>query len=240
MLRRFLPLLSILCLLMFAFACKEASMAVPTDLSVAAQTMKVEQTRIIGWDSPFDFGPYQVSQVQRGWTESTAWGFMIYESYKAEQSYQYAVTKKGKKPWQCNCATNVNQQVLEGMVGGGKLTWELGAGQTLACSLKSPTGDLWRMALAASGRSGEPMQGLLVGPKLTITVQGTDKLEGSSIPLSEPTGYVFSVHTSTSGPVAAVQVINNGVLWLPHSPDADALAAASAALLLHQNVDRKN
>ena len=52
---------------------------------------------------------------------------------------------------------------------------------------------------------------------------------------------MFSVHSSgTYGPIGAVQVINNGILWLPVSPDQDALAAASAGLLLYQNVDRKN
>ena len=240
MLRRVALFALLACLALLAFACREAQMAIPPDLNLASPPMKVEQTRVIGWDSPFDFGPFHVSAVHRGWTEATAWGFMVYESYKAEQSYEFRIAKQGGKPWQCNCATNVNQQVLEGMVAGGKLTWELGAGQSLACSLKGPGGQLWKLALAASGHSRAAMRGYLIGPKLTIQVQGTDKLEGSTIPLSEPTGYVFSVHTTTSGTIAAVQVINNGVLWLPNSPEQEPLAAASAALLLYQNVDRKN
>jgi len=241
MLRRLAPFVLLACLALMLFACKEARMAVPTELTVATQAMKVEQTRIIGWDSPFDFGPYKVSDVHRGWTSATAWGFIVYESYRAEQSYEYKIANKGGKPWQCNCANNVNQQVLEGMVGGGTLTWELGAGQSLACSLKAPDGKLWKLALAGGGHSRAIMRGVLVGPKLSIQVKGTDQLEGSGIPLSETTGYVFSVQgNDASGPIGAVQVINNGILWLPVSPDQDAMAAASAALLLYQNIDRKN
>ncbi|MBU4603850.1 MAG: hypothetical protein KKH66_02990, partial [Proteobacteria bacterium] len=81
--------------------------------------------------------------------------------------------------------------------------------------------------------------GVLEGPKLTIQVQGTDKLEGTTIPLSEPTGYVFSVAGQLSGTVGAVQVINDGLLWLPDSPQQEAMAAASAALLLYQDISRK-
>ena len=240
MLRRLLLLSLLLVFAVFSFACREARMAVPADLTAASQAMPVKQTRVIGWDSPFDFGPFHVSHVKRGWTNSTAWGIIIYESYKASQAYEFAMARQGGNPWQCNCATNVNQQVLEGLIGGGKLTWELGAGQSLGCTLKAPDGKLWKLALAASGRSRAAMQGVLVGPKLTINVKGTYQLEGTPIPLSDPTGYLFSLVGAARGPVGAVQVINNGVVWLPHAPEQDALAAASAALLLYQNVDRKN
>ena len=84
------------------------------------------------------------------------------------------------------------------------------------------------------------MQGVVEGPKLTMKVRGTDNLEGSTIPLSEPTGYIFSITGPVSGTVGAVQVINNGLLWLPDSPQQGAMAAASAALLLYQDISRKN
>ncbi|MCB2226475.1 MAG: hypothetical protein KQH53_07325 [Desulfarculaceae bacterium] len=241
MLRRVLFLLPMLCLLLASLACQQARMAVPSELAVAAQTIKVKQTMVSGWDAPFDFGPYHVSRVQRGWTESTAWGFLGYEDYKAKQSYQFAIKSENGKPWQCNCATKVSQQVLESMVSGEKLTWELGAGENLACTLLGPKGEMWRMALAASGRARAVMRGLLKGPQLNISVEGTDKLEGTSLPMHGASGYVFWLKTATSsGLLGAVQVINNGLLWLPQSPERDVLAAASAALLLHQNVDRKN
>ena len=230
-------LLLIVLLALSGVACREAQMAAPADLAPSIPAWKVQQTRIIGWDSPFTFGPYMVKDVKRGWTESTAWGFMVYESYRADQSFEYIVENKAVGAvWRCNCATNVNQQVLEGMVGPGKLTWELGAGQSLACSLRAPSGKIWRMALAASGASNMPMQGALETSGFSVLIKGTDKLEGSPIPLSEPTGYVFS---SIQGTVGAVQVINNGVLWLPNSAQQPALAAAAAGLLLYQDISRK-
>ena len=240
MTRRCLVFCLILLLAVSAMACSEAQMATPVELSTATQPWKVEQTRITGWDAPFTFGPYTVGDIKRGWTKSTAWGFIAYESYQADQSYEYSLRLgQGKKSWHCNCASKVNQQVLESMVGAGKLTWEMGAGQSLACSLRSPKGILWRLALAAGGTSNAPMRGVLQGPKLTMQVRGTDKLEGTKIPLSEPTGYVFSITGPVTGTAGAVQVINNGLLWLPDSPQQGAMAAASAALLLYQDISRK-
>lgn len=235
--------LILLLILLFAAgssACREARMAAPVELLTAIPAWSVQETRVTGWDAPFAFGPYTVKDIRRGWSERTAWGFMSYESYRADQSYEYLLDHKPTgRAWRCNCAANVNQQVLEAMVGGGKLTWEVAAGQSLACTLRSPQGKVWRLALAASGASNAPMQGLLEGPGLSVRVLGTDKLEGTSVPLSEPTGYVFSIAGVVSGPVGAVQVINNGVLWLPDSPQQPVLAAAAAALLLYQDLSRK-
>ncbi len=237
--RRWLICLVILSLALAAAACREARMAAPEEVVGIISAWKVEQTRFTGWDGPFSFGPYRVDHIRRGWSERTAWGFMSYESYRADQSYEFQVHGPGGQAWHCNCASQVNQQVLECMLGGGKLTWELGAGQSLACSLKGPGGQLWRLGLAAAGASKSPMQGLLEGKELAVRVQGTDKLEGTGIPLGEPTGYIFSLAGSKTGPMGAVQVINNGILWLPTSPQQPALAATSAALLLYQDLSRK-
>lgn len=240
MLRRCVTLLTIMLVAFAGTACREARMAAPLELVAGIPAWNVEQTMAVGWDAPFTFGPYTVKQIRRGWTKSNAWGFMGYESYQAGQSYEYLLdTGVAGKSWHCNCAVNVSQKVLEGMVGDGKLTWEVGAGQRLACSLRPPRDKPWRLALAASGASNAPMQGVLEGPGLTVRVRGTDKLEGTTIPLSEPVGYVFAVIGAMDGTVGAVQVINNGVLWLPDSPQQPALAAAAAALLLHQDISRK-
>ncbi|MCF8040622.1 MAG: hypothetical protein K9K65_08980 [Desulfarculaceae bacterium] len=240
MVRRCLACYLILLLAASGMACSEAQMAAPVELSTAVQPWKVEQTRATGWDAPFSFGPYTVRDIKRGWTKSTAWGFIAYESYRADQSYEYMLTTgQGNKAWHCNCAANVNQQVLESMVGGGKLSWEVSARRSLACSLRSPKGILWRLALASGGASNAPMKGVLEGPTLTMQIRGTNKLAGTTIPLSEPTGYVFSINGPVSGTAGAVQVINNGILWLPDSPQQGAMAAVSAAMLLYQDVSRK-
>ena len=218
----------------FITACREARMAAPQQVTSQAQEWAIKETRIIGWDSPFNFGPYHVANVQRGWQETTAWGFLGYENYKSKQQFQYTVQRAGGQPWVCNCATGVGQQVLQGMIGGGTLTWELTAATNFACSLKN--GDkIWRMVVASQGSSKLAMQGVLQGPGKDIQVKGTHELEGSSLGLSDPTGYTFY---SPQGPIAAVQVINNGIVWMLPGPDQDALAAASAGLLLYKDVSR--
>ncbi len=39
----------------------------------------------------FSFGPYEVSDVHRGWTHRVAWGIAMYERSRARQSCEFAL-----------------------------------------------------------------------------------------------------------------------------------------------------
>jgi hypothetical protein len=69
-----------------------------------------------------------------------------------------------------------------------------------------------------------------------ITVQGTNRLAGTFLPLGETSGYSFAAAGKT---LAAVEVINNGAVWL--APDLDPalrgpVTAAIASLLLFEEL----
>ncbi|BEQ15031.1 hypothetical protein [Desulfoferula mesophila] len=217
-----------------------ARMAAPTELASVMPAWQVEQSLGAGWQDPFSFGPYTAQGFRQGWSDGKAWAFLGRDTDQAWQPFEYQVaTSKGGEAWHCNCAARVSPEVLGAMAGPAKPDWPAKPSGSLACSLRSPQGILWRLALASGQETGSPMRGVLQGPKLTIAVRGTNRLEGEDSPSGQTTGYVFRVDGPLMGPVGAVQVIDPGLLWLPDSPDQGAMAAASAALLLQHHQNRK-
>ena len=70
----------------------------------------------------------------------------------------------------------------------------------------------------------------------SVAVKGTDRLAGTPLPLGETAGYIFE---QAGKPIAAVEVINNGAVWL--SPDLDPalrgpVTAAISSLLLFEEL----
>ncbi len=80
------------------------------------------------------------------------------------------------------------------------------------------------------------MQGTLSQGNQVLAVRGTNRLAGTPFPLGDTSGYVFEAGGRT---IAAVEVINNGAVWL--SPGLDPalcgpVTAAISALLLFEEL----
>lgn len=235
----FLP--AVLGIMLFLFACRPASMARPPEIK-QMRAMPVKGRTVLGMEQPFGFGPFKVQDIQRSWTSATAWGFLGYESFSASQTYQFTVGDVVGPAMTVNCAVGVGREVLKGMLGQdgqyGSFSWELATRHSLACTMQSGGKDRpWRLALQRNNNS-KVMSGLLTNGRRTFDIQGTDRLEGSSIPLSEASGYYFS---EGGNPLGAVEVINQGSVWLSPGQEnqvRSALAGAAAAILLRMNLSR--
>jgi hypothetical protein len=119
---------------------------------------------------------------------------------------------------------------------GGDLEIEVIGEQTLLGLLKERGSDAsWKLALGQStGRRS--LGGVLAKGDLRITVQGHHRLSQTPLPISEPAGYILSLGGEA---VAAVEVINRGAVWIHPAVKPEirgVLAAAAAALLLHQDL----
>jgi hypothetical protein len=190
--RRWLILGLLLLLAATLSACGgSARMAAPKELTSVMPAWQVEQRLGAGWQDPFSFGPYTVQGFRQGWSDGTAWAFLGHDAAQAGRSFEFQVATSGDaKAWRCNCAAMVSRKVLEDMAGPAQPDWPPDSPESLACSLRSPEGILWRLALASGGKSGSPLRRVLQGPKLSIAVQGVDKLEGEEAPSKQTTGYV--------------------------------------------------
>lgn len=221
--------------LSLSIGCTTARMAVKQDLAGSAEEMAVEGKRIIGLNNFFQFGPYSVSDIHRGWKTTTKLGALGFGSSSSKQKSEFSLSK-GSQRWLAQCATGVKWKELEMgdfLSSGGTLTSELESDTIYICQFDGP-GD-WKLAMN-QGTGDMVMNGVLTDGMTTINVDGTRALAGSSWPLMEPTGYHFVASGRTVG---AVEIINQGAVWISESlpdPQQNAIANAAAALLLYKGL----
>ena len=236
--------LALLAALLDLAGCQAARMEVPPEVRAQAAEMPVRGRQVLGLDSDITFGPYAARGIQRGWTETTTrgawWGNLDYSQVSASQRYEFSMLAPGTPPLRCRCASGVDQQMLDVYLGrGGELSIQMAGRDNLVCAAEEGPGQpVWRLALGR-GASQAVYHGTVTGGGGIHQVRGSQRLAGTPMPLTEASGYEF---LAMGRPVGAVEVLNEGAVWLPGglSPAARRdLAAAAAALLLHQQIGRR-
>lgn len=215
--------------------CRTAAMRTPAGFT-PENGMPVEDRSAFRFNESFHFGPYEVTEVHRGWTPTQAWRLLGFGSTHARQKYEFKV-KTADAVWQARCAVDVNRKELEQGLWGGTFTMDLEAMTLFACSFfrQGQEQHAWKMALSR-GTGDMVLNGALINGGTPVRIEGTRQLEGSPMALTEATGYEFLRSGQTLG---AVQVINNGIVWLAPSLDdhtREALAVTATALLLYDDI----
>lgn len=221
-------------ILVGAWGCHSARMAVPGDLKDSGQMMTCKGRG--GFDETFDLGSYRVHEVKRGWTKRTAWGFLIWEKSSASQKYEFSLTGSDDAVWNGQAITNLNQKDLKSEAWGGELQIGLSSEQNLVVRFgKQDVKAGWTMVLMKN--KDNVLEGLLGNGSIVYSIDGTKKLAGSPMPLGDASGYII---TRNGRNVCAVEVINEGAVWFAPSltsDERDLLAAAATGLLLFKDLE---
>jgi hypothetical protein len=218
-------------------ACQMARMALPTNLSGNVPEMVCRGRQGFKFNEAFDFLPFQVRDVHRSWTTIREGGAEWLGAAKAKQRYEFTVGELGGPAWEGRCAVGAEVMELElRKVFGGKLEIDLRSDQTLFGTLRERIDrEPWLLALGQA--YGErALHGVLERGDLKIAISAQHRLAQSSMPVMEAAGYLLSLRGET---VAAVEIINRGAVWIHPGVAPEirgALAAAAAALLLHQDL----
>lgn len=220
-----------------AGGCAAAAMSVPADLA-SAPRMEVRGRQ--GWmpGSRVGFGEYATSRVRRRErTPHVNVGFFT-DRAQFDASYVFRLSHAEAPVAEAACGTWADVASTRIPLGDLRMTETRDA--TLACDiLLEPGGvdaDRWLLELRA--RRGTQLSGTLENGADAYHVQATTALAGGAgAPCCSTTGYV--VRDADGRTVAAVEVINDGAVWLHPSlrgPEREVLATASAALLLLSGV----
>lgn len=222
--------------------CKVAHMALPQGLQGGSSEMTVEGRSLLIFKKEFHFGPYDVTDVHRGWTRGK--GFWIsgdgatFSDSEAKQKYEFSVSESGQATWDVRCDTEADWNKIKskkGLLGGG-FAVEFASSRQLVCALKQEgSEELTKLVMKQSANDME-IQGVMTDGATQVEISVTHKLDTTPLKVSDPTGYIFRID---GRPVGAVEVINKGTVWLDNSVAPEmrsALAATSAALLLYQNI----
>jgi hypothetical protein len=166
------------------------------------------------------FGPYATSEVNRSSTRGTEVSDVL-RSAGAEyrQRYAFSLARAGTKVADVACtAEGSGASTLD-------VTWRMK--RVLECDVTSPDGALRTLHLESS--RDRPLSGRVTGSE-GFAVAGSDRAGGGRV--SGTAGYTITRGDRT--PVAAVDVLNDGAVYMAGAED-DVVAAVAAALLLYQD-----
>lgn len=215
-------------------AFKEAAMRLPDDLG-EAERLAVSGRQ--GWKltERLKFGSVTVHDVTRSLTKGSDLKFgadklAFYEGSKRRQTFGFLVSDNGILTWRGAAATNLHRRAVERGIEI-ELRNKSGFSATLTSATHPET--VWTLELTES--SERPLKGTLKRGDRVIDVEGTNRLAGTRLPLGETTGYTFRDGGTTQ---AAVQVINDGAVWVADNLAEDqrgpVLTAISALLLFEE------
>ena len=180
--------------------CQVAHMALPQDLQSETSELTVEGLALLIFNDSFQFGPYHVTDVHRGWTIGR--GFSIshstskYSSSEAEQEYEFSINEPDRPTWAVQCATTADWSQLEteGFLGG-RFGVEFSSNQQLVCALKQEGSEkLSKLVMAQSASANETaLQGIMTDGATQIYISATHKLDTTPLQVSAPTGYILHI-----------------------------------------------
>ena len=208
-------------------SCSTAKMAMDPGLAVDADKYLITERPSAFSGSDLVFGPYRATRINRSFASSTSMSILGFTSKDIEQDYSYHF--KGQATWKGEC-----------IVEGGNLGYKVVSGGYFAdihCSFvptdngSSSTAG-WNFSISGE-TSGTAHGEFKIGSK-SIEVAAINKVEGSSLRLSQHTGYYFYLDRSI---IAGVDTIgDDGPVWLDRKLTADqkdAIGLVVVALLLN-------
>lgn len=212
-------------LLLVLPACQTARIPVPDELADGDRwTVHGRQ----GWKlrESVRFGPYEAIDVRRSWTRGRDRGSDFVQERDRRQNFSFALREEGVVTWLVKCESALESASIHTPV----VDLDLRNRSLLNCALSESEGtQTWLLSLAEDRE--RPLEGRLENEVSSFVVRGTSKLQ-KSLPSPSTSGYYV---TSGDRTVAAVEVVNRGLVTLLPSLESGTkslLSAASAALLL--------
>ncbi len=214
---------------MLTAGCQSAHMPVPKELEAERLSVRGRQGSRI--NQSVSFGGFQVSSIDRSWVRGPDWVLMeTLESNRRRQQFNFSITEDGSTVWESFCEATLRKKSVRTDI----VDIEFEDKSELSCSLKNVESLSSRWTLELKSTDERPISGTLSSPTTSWVVSGTNKLE-RGLPLDEATGYEISGHGNQS---VFVEVIGNGVVWMP-ALEGDmrmAAGATAAALLLFEDL----
>lgn len=214
--------------LLIVSGCSSARMDLPADLA-GLSAMPVEGRQGWKFNEKIRFGDFEAREVDRSWTKGSDFRILTYSSSKRRQSYEFTLVERGSARVNARCEAAFRARGAE--VRGVEI---VGTDRTaLECAIRAldDPQDVWTLRMAEERE--RPMKGSLRGTGASYEVIGTNRVAGGVLPVENASGYRFQQNGHA---LAAVDVLNDGAVYLGSGERRPVLAAAAAALLLHENL----
>jgi hypothetical protein len=230
---------------------KQPHMVLPKDFPADMPVLPGKRAFNMLGKKPLEIPPYQVTDFRQGpvtfpeLTMAAAGSANVtirQTETKSGQGYSFKLEENGHPAWtaQCRLETASSRTVVEGRTSSLERTGEVQ--QTMECELRSQAGgDPWALVLRADLHPrlltvDSDFDGALVSGEKVFKVSATYAVEGMSLKLMQPSGFLFARGGQW---VAAAEWTPPGALRLDSGldpGDRGLIAAASSALLLYDTL----
>ncbi|QCR24221.1 hypothetical protein [Pontibacter sp. SGAir0037] len=230
-----LLLVSLASMLMLS-SCQVATMAVEPSFKEQAEEVPVAGRKAFKPNGNFAIGTYTVANVNRGWPSVGGFAVAGYENIKASQKHQFSLQDGKGHEWYVFGASKLHEKTLKSNNG-----ISIAVAPNLeyyASHFTSPQSGQWHLLTTDPGQylRRKEFEGELSNGEVSIKISPVYKAEGKKLPSDDILGYEFM---QANERVAAVQVINNGKVWLKPGLSEDkrmVLTGAIASLLLYDKL----
>ena len=215
------------CSFLLLAGCRTARMPVPAALATA-ERYAVEGRQGLKVGEQLRFGPFEAREIDRTWVRGGDLEVVGLEFNRRLQRYAFVLQGGAAERWAVSCETTLRRRIIDGE----DIQTTLRDRSKLDCTLEGGRAERWTLSL--SDRRDQPLAGTLSSGATDLAVRGTKKLAGG-LPAESTTGYEIGMGDQ---PVAAVEVIGDGAVWLTQTDGVprDVLAAVAAALLLLEDL----
>ena len=181
-------------------------------------------------------GDYRVANVNRGWKNAGGFSILGYENIKMSQRYEFGLQSPAGEQWFAFGASQLQEKNLRSDNG---ITLAVGKNlEYFVTHFTSPVSGPWRLLTVDPGHylMRKKFEGELSNGSDHYKIAPIYKMEDSKLPAGDIVGYEF---LRSGERVAAVQIINNGKVWLTPDLDEDrrmVLISAASSLLLYDKL----
>lgn len=208
--------------------CRTARMDLPAELA-GLSALPVEGRQGWKFNEKIRFGDFEAQDVDRSWTRGSDFRILTYSSSKRRQSYEFTLMERGSPRVNARCEAAFRARGAE--VRGVEIVGTDRSALECSIRLADDPQDVWALRLAEERE--QPMKGSLRGTGASYEVVGTNRVAGGLLPVEDASGYRFR---QGGRALAAVDVLGDGAVYLGSGEPRVVLAAAAAALLLHENL----
>jgi hypothetical protein len=198
--------------------CSMTTMQVPDTLGAEMQTLPIERPKFTSdfGSQDYKFGSFVAQDVDTDGKRRKSVSGGGFSSSKSSQWFTFTlVSDAGARAATCEI-----KQSTKGVAGFGRTTG------SMTCSFAAAEGDEWRLEIGPQAKEGKSMGKLTVaGIELLVT---PNHQTGEGRHHSTPTGFNFS---GAEGDLGAVDVFNQGIVYLKGDLSADLAAGISSAAI---------
>jgi hypothetical protein len=211
-----------------AAACAPAQMEIPASLA-GASGLAVEGRQGLRITERLRFGTYEAVAIERSWTGGRDVRILGYERERRDQRFAFTLAVGGDEVWDVDCKATLRTRGFE--TRGVEIDPE--DRSSLDCRMRGSDDPDARFRMLVEEENERPMKGTLANDDRRIDVLGTNRIQGGVVPVASASGYELREDGTT---LAAVEVINDGRVWIGTPRDQALLAAAAASLLLLEDL----